>query len=303
MKKLLFILLSILFLSCANTEVRVEKDNKLQSLREYQVEKLTGPKKKVAVASFRNETRFGKRRLGNSVADVMTTELSKTGRYILLERGDIDKVLEEVKFSNSALSKNSLGKIELLNADYIITGAVSKYSVTTTGQKGILSQKKTQTAEVAIDLKILDVKSGEVVLADFGEGKAERVSGKTLGVGSSVGYDETLEADAFRASVINLMENIIKSIDGSEWSARGVKLSGKKLYINSGKKSNLKIGEFLEIYNLGEEIYDTNGKFLGREEMLVGNGTVSSYFGEDASVVELLEDIEVKLPAIVKLKE
>ena len=59
---------------------------------------LIGPKRRIAVIEFENKTIYGKRRLGSSVADILVTELKKSGRFILIEREKINKILEEQKF-------------------------------------------------------------------------------------------------------------------------------------------------------------------------------------------------------------
>jgi len=287
-KKLLIIALLTLTLgACSNKgESNVRKDDKIQSMRDYDsVQGVVSPKRKVVIAEFKNQTRFGSRRLGNNLTDVITTELVKSNRFIVLEREDLAKVMQEINFSNTLGQGQLASERKFQDADYVITGAVTKYSVNTTGNKGVISTSKTQRAEISFDMKMINVRTGEVVLSDQGEGVSDVEYGTTLGVGSTGGYDEGLEQEAFRAAAIDVMDNIIKTVDKTPWMANVAKISGNKLYINAGQKSNVEIGTKLGVYKQGEKI-EFNGKFLGFEENKIGEAKVVDYFGEDAAILE-----------------
>jgi len=234
-KKLLGIAIMMLSLYGCVTSSVVKQDNSVYQ-REYRTSSYIGPKKKLAVATFTNNTRFGERRMGDNIATALTTELDKSNRFILLERNKIDEVVNQISLSQTGLTEGKLENVKLQDADYIITGAVTKYSVTTTGNSNLLTQSKTQKADVAIDIRIVEVASGEIILSETGIGIATRELGRLLGMGASGGYDETLEGDAFRAAVIKLMENIIVTLDKREWTCNVVKSASGKLYLDAGKK-------------------------------------------------------------------
>lgn len=301
-KKLLIVALLALTLgACSNDGVsNVRKDDKIQSMREYDsVQGVVSPKRKVVIAEFKNQTRFGSRRLGSSLTDVITTELVKSNRFIVLEREDLSKVMQEINFSNTLGQGQLASERKFQDADYVITGAITKYSVNTTGNKGIVSSSKTQRAEISFDMKMINVRTGEVVLSDQGEGVSDVEYGTTLGIGSTGGYDEGLEQEAFRAAAINVMDNIIKTVDKTPWMANVAKVSGNKLYINAGQKSNVEIGTKLGVYKQGEKI-EFNGKFLGFEENKVGEAKVVDYLGEDAAILEYKGET-FTIPGVVKL--
>jgi len=262
-----------------------------------------GPKKKLAIAKFENATRFGKRRLGENITAVLSTELSKTKRFILIERADLQEILDQVALSQSGLTEGTLEEIRLLDADYILTGKVTKYAVTTTGSSDLFTQSKVQRAEVAADVRMIDVRSGEIILSENGEGAAERESGKVLGMGEDSGYDESLEMDAFRAAVINLTGNIINLIDQMPWACDVVKISGTKLYIDSGRQSNLQSGMAFDVFARGEGIKNLEGVIIGYEEHKVGSAILTEFFGSDGAILQIEEGSEPVLPLICRLKQ
>jgi curli biogenesis system outer membrane secretion channel CsgG len=303
MKKRLLIvaLLTLILGACSNDNMsNVRKDDKIQSMRNYDsVQGVVSPKRKVVIAEFKNQTRFGSRRLGSNLTDIITTELVKSNRFIVLEREDLAKVMQEINFSNTLGQGQLASERKFQDADYVITGAITKYSVNTTGNKGIISSSKIQRAEISFDMKMINVRTGEVVLSDQGEGVSDVEYGTTLGVGNTGGYDEGLEQEAFRAAAIDVMDNIIETVNKTPWMANVAKISGNKLYINAGQKSNLKIDTKLSVYKQGEKI-EFNGRFLGFEENKVGEAKVVNYLGEDAAILEYKGEA-FTIPGIVKL--
>jgi len=281
----------------------VMKVNDTETIREYELERYVGPKKKVAITKFVNATRFGKRRLGDNISDVLTTELSKTGRFVILERNRVDQILEQVVLSQSGLTEGTLDQIQLLDADFIITGAVTHYSVTTSGSSNLFTQSIVQKAEVATDVRIINVRTGEIILSETGKGVVEKRFDKILGMGESGGYDESLEMDAFRTAVIKLTENIVSTIDENPWICDVVKISESKVYIDAGRMSNIKIGDVLEIFQKGEIIKDLSGQVLGYDETVVDTGTIESFIGDDGAVLYVESGKTLQMPLFCKIKK
>lgn len=293
MKKLLLILTTLVFvISCKNGEVVTTKNNKVETLREYKADTtIITPKRKIAITSFKvNNSVAEKRNAGANLADIMATELVKSGRFIVLERNDIDKVLGEINFSKT-LGEKRVSEIQnLLDADFIVTGAITKYTNSIQGKKGLVSSGKEQRTEITFDFKIIDVRTGEVILADSGEGLSVKEVGTTLGVGTTSGYDDAVEADALRAAAIDVLEGIIAQVDKTDWTAKVIKTDKKEIYINAGVKSNLQLGTKLSVYKQGEAIV-SDGIFYGYDEKLVGTAKVVRYLGENAAVCEYDGDI------------
>lgn len=288
MKKLLIItLLALGIVGCKNGTVKTVKDDKVETMREYKEEKtLITPKRKVAIASFKNNVAIAeKRKAGENLSDIMSTELVKSGRFIVLERQEIDKVMAEVNFSNT-LGEGKVAQLQkLLDADFIVTGAITKYTNNTQGDKGFLSTGKEQKTEITFDFRIVDTKTGQVILAEAGLGTSTKAVGTTLGMGTTSAYDDTVEADALRAAAISVVEGIIKQVDKTDWSAKVIKVSGKEIYVNAGIKSNLPIGTKLKVYKQGNPI-TFEGIFYGYDESLIGEAKVIRYLGEDAAICE-----------------
>ena len=73
-----------------------------------------GLKRKVAIARFSNETRYGQSffldenddRIGKQAVDILSAKLLETEKFIVLERVDLDKIQRELSIGNSAEFRN-----------------------------------------------------------------------------------------------------------------------------------------------------------------------------------------------------
>lgn len=299
MKGLFYFLTGTLLIICFNGcagQKKVVEDTEEMLTGSYVGQPYHGLRNKVAVTNFINATRFGQRRLGDEISAVLVSELSKSGRFVLLERENLKDILEQVALAQTGLTEGTLEQIRLLDADYIITGKVTHYAVTTTGSSGIFSQSKTQRAEVAVD-----VRSGEILLSETGKGVSEKTFEKMMGRGESGGYDESLEQNAFRKAVIQLTEKLIVALDKYPWRCEVVQVEGNTLYINAGRRSNLKVGDRLDIYKTGITIKDLNGNIIGHEEIYIMDAEIVRLVGEKSAALKINSISELQLPLFCKI--
>jgi curli biogenesis system outer membrane secretion channel CsgG len=113
----------------------------------------------------------GTSRVGRELADMLSSELVSTNAFHVLERKEIDAVLREQDFAKSGrispATRAKIGKIK--GAKYLIAGTVSAFEggVKQTGGrirfKGISLGGKRMKAYLAIDVKIIDTDTGEIV--------------------------------------------------------------------------------------------------------------------------------------------
>ena len=265
-----------------------------------------GPKKRVGIVDFENKTTYGKGRLGSSASDILTTELFKTGAFIVVERAQLQKVLGEQALGQSGVinpaTAAEAGKILGLNA--MVTGSISQFGVKTEGQDYGVYKQKVQKAECTVDVRVVDTTTGQILFADSGSGVFEKKSSEVLGLGQRGGYDETMGQNALRASITKFMDNLIQQLQSTEWSGRIAKVSGSTVYINAGKDVGLEIGNTLRVYSLGEEIYDPQTRvLLGREEgPLKAELLVTGYVDANLTKATIKSGTGLTVNDVVKLK-
>ncbi|MBL7148965.1 MAG: hypothetical protein ISS80_02725 [Candidatus Cloacimonetes bacterium] len=300
-KYILILLVIILLISCSN--VRIQKRDTITA--SYSNLRLIGPKKRIYISEFENRSAYGQRRLGKGISDILSTELSKTNSFILLEREKLETIMKEQTLGQTGLINEQIAPEvgKLLGANAIITGSITQFGVRTETYDIILTSGKKQIATCTVDIRIIDINTGQIAWAGSGQGEAIRSYTSLLGSGTAGGYDEALEGKAFRAAIIKVMENLIAALNNLEWSCTIAKVTESKIYINAGKKSNLKLNINLTIYSLGEEILDPNtGVEIGKEEIKIGKGQLISFFGEDGAVLKLIEGSIPKRGNICKLQ-
>ncbi|MCB0220588.1 MAG: hypothetical protein KDH09_12885 [Chrysiogenetes bacterium] len=228
-----------------------------------------GPKKRVGVVAFANKT--GHRGVGQAAVDVLTTELTKTGQFIVVERAEIEQVLKEQGFGQSGAvnpaTAAQAGKI--LGLQGIIIGTVSEF-----GRSKVKTHFPLNTVtvgdyatQVVVDVRVIDAETAQILLAESGKGAVKITEAQVLGFGQSTPYDTTVDGEAFRAAIQQVMQNLINQLDEGEWQGRVIKMSGDTALINAGENAGLSIGDELGAYELGEELIDPDtGLSLGMEE-------------------------------------
>ena len=246
--------------------------------------KYTGPKRRIGVVDFENKTAYGQNRLGSSASDVLITELAKTGRFVVVERDKINKIMDEQRLQASGAidprTAVQVGKLLGLNA--IVTGVVSQFGEKTQGSDYLLVQSKQQIAETTVDVRVVDTETGQVLYADSGKGRGKSGMHNVLGLGGRGGYDETLAGDALRAAIVQFVDNIVSQVSKKPWSCRIAAAKNGKLYLNAGPTMGVDKGLELDCFHLGAPVTDpTTGLTLGNEEVSIGRVVVDGPLGDN----------------------
>ncbi len=245
-----------------------------------------GPKKRIAVTKFLNKVRgvYGNWNLGEGFAEMLTTELIKTGRFIVVERQALQDILTEQELGQAGIvRKETAAKVgRVLGAQIIVRGVVSEFEMKESGGGGgigiggITLGLSTSNAHVAVDIRLIDSTTGQVLDSHNAVGKAESTG---VGVGitdgdvsfGASGFQKTPLGQATRQAIQDAVRFIISRMEKVPFTARVIKFSGGKVYINAGSRMNIKPGDRFYAYSRGEELIDPEtGLSLGAEETLIG---------------------------------
>ena len=264
MKKIVLLVgmfLSFLIVSCATvdrTEIEtVKKGPQVSKTIKHEQKKLSdmkGLKRKVAIARFSNETKYGQSffidknhdRIGKQAVDILSAKLVETDKFILLERVDMDKINKELQMENYQPLKNM--------ADYLIVGSVTEFGRETRGKVGIFSRTKRQAAFAKVHIRLIDVRTGQIIYAEEGKGEAFSEAGSVFGVGERAGYDSTINDKALEAAITDLASNIIERLLDRPWRSYLLGYEDGKLIIAGGKTQNIKIGQKFKVMREGKKV-------------------------------------------------
>jgi curli biogenesis system outer membrane secretion channel CsgG len=144
-----------------------------------------GPKARIAVSKFVDKSAKGYGGIGEGMAEMLTTALFNTNRFIVLERGDLGEVLAEQDLAASGRIKQGsaapVGQIE--GAELRVVGAITEFEPNAGGAGGGLMVPgfgvglSVQNAHIAIDIRIIDAKTSRILAAHTVEGSAQDVGG------------------------------------------------------------------------------------------------------------------------------
>ena len=255
-----FLITLVFFLSSCATMQKPDIETVKQApkvsktIAQAQPDAKKGLKRKVAIARFTNETRYGQsffidkddNRIGKQAVDILSAKLLETDKFILLERVDLDKINKELAMGNMQQLKNM--------ADYLIVGSITEFGRKEVSDVGIFSRVKKQVVFAKVHIRLVDVYTGQLLYSEDGQGEAFSEAGAVFGVGSRAGYDSSLNDKAIESAISNLSSNIIEKLLDKLW--RGYILSYEDSYfiISGGKSQNIKIADLFDVMQEGKKV-------------------------------------------------
>lgn len=289
MKKIIALMLTVVLFGCTGnqpqqtsgtTAAPTKTETKQESLK---VPQLDGPKRKIAVVNFEDKTadHWYKYDLGKGMADMLVTDLVKSNNFVVIEREMLDKIMSEQQLSMSgALAPTAVSKIgKLLGVNIIVTGGVTEFGVAEGGGRvggwvlgqatgGLVSGVgvKTYTARVAVDVRMIDVTTGQILAAETAN--AQESDSKVnfdswnlpdFSIGSD-NFNTTMIGKATRRAINNLTAKISENAEKTPWKGYILKAAGNDIWINAGSKAGIKEGMKFVVRGTGEEITDAEGE-------------------------------------------
>ena len=217
-----------------------------RSISEVQALAYDGPQARIAVGRFENKSsdsyNWYNPQIGDGMADMLTTALVNSGRYIVLERESLDVILDEQDLGASGRIRQdtaaAIGEIE--GAELLIVAAVTEFEANAGGTQGRLGgfggrvlgavTGGQRSAHMAIDLRVVDATTSRVLAATSVEGSARDFNlggalGGYLGGGGALGgglstWQNTPREKALR-DVINKSVDYVISVTPAEYLRHG----------------------------------------------------------------------------------
>jgi curli biogenesis system outer membrane secretion channel CsgG len=239
-------------------------------------------KQKVAIARFTNETQSGQSfllddsgdRVGKQASDILSARLSATGAFLMFERIDSGKtsaeqILKGIESSGVAV-------------DFLIMGSVSEFGRSVESQSGVFSRSKAQRAYAKVNVRLVDVDTGRIVHSSEGAGEALSETKKTLGVGSSAGFDQSLTDKAMSAAISEVIGNLAISMKAKPWRSYLLSEEEGAFIIAGGLSQGLQPGKQLQVFKKGKKIKNPQtGALIELPGKKVAVIQIDMSFGED----------------------
>jgi len=144
-KVFLIITAAILFSSCSS----LDKDLYFKNPE--------GLKKNIRIALIPFKDAHNATNSGVNASDAITNELLKIGKWDVVERTQIERIIKEQSFEATGMTEKDYAKLgKLANVDYFITGSLGQYEAT-------IDKKENVRIRIAINIRFIDTTNGKVV--------------------------------------------------------------------------------------------------------------------------------------------
>lgn len=247
----LLVAITVFLISCGAMQSMVQPTAQVDTGLAQQLPPYTGPKARVAVASFDWKVGAGGgtttiRGVGDQpititqqeagilsgLKDMLTTTLIQSGRYKVLEREHLGAIQEEIALGEKGYAKkeSAVKRGQIKGADLMVVAAVTGWEPGTSGvgggvgvgTLGFLSAVTGafKKSSMAMDIRIIDTATSEVLAATRVEGEAKDINLGALagglignvGLGGALGgFAKTPMEKAIRTCINEAIKYIISA--------------------------------------------------------------------------------------------
>jgi len=152
----------------------------------------SGPKARIAVAAFDVKAAKAGTEIGTGLREMLITALVNSNRFRVVERQALDSVMQEQELAASgAAQPGGVQRGQIKTADILVTAAVTEFEPQASGGAagigggggvgsgvlGALLGGSMNKAHMALDIRVIDTSTSEVLAATRVQGQASDVSG------------------------------------------------------------------------------------------------------------------------------
>jgi len=227
--------------------------------------------------------------IGKGIRAMLVTRLAQANKVVVVERAKLATLTKEQDFNASNRVKQGTGARvgQISGADALLSGDIvifgrddKKKSVKGGGIIGgafgaIASSKNEDKAVVAIDYRLIDAETSEVIATGEARGESIR-KGNALGaIGGAIGkgvagvqvdmtssnFAQTIIGEATQDCVNKLAEILLGQTSTMKKTVREVEgrvadVSGKTIVLNVGSTDGVNVGEVFEVLRIVREVKD-----------------------------------------------
>lgn len=252
------------------------------------------------------------------LTEMVTTTLVKTNRFVVLERAQLAAVMQEqdLGVSGRVNRETAPGQGGLMGAQALVTGDITGFNYTAESLggnlaniiKGVSAGATRVTAQVVIDLRMIDAVTGEVIASAKGRGRASATGAyadltrddKNLNtnISSSTPLGEA-SRNAIQSAVADLLLQAPRQL---VWARRVVDVRDGVVFVSSGRGDGLAPGVVLLVFEQGQALIDPEtGRNLGSPDRLLGEIQVETV-EERYSVAKVLSGEGFARNHLVRIK-
>lgn len=232
----------------------VSSDDQQAAQQAVQTPTVLTIKRKIAVGQLSNETDYGKSTLSGSsddkmaakITDMLVHSLNNSGNYLVVDRPDISLLQSGSELNGSA--------VNIIGVDTLVIGSLTEFRHSTTGESDHLSSTKKQEAKAVIELRLVDIHTGQVTQSVSGSGSPSTETASAMGFGSLASYDGSLNDQAIGAAINSAVEKMTQLMLTKPWSANILSIKDDLVYFSGGESQGIKSGMRFAVVKKGQQI-------------------------------------------------
>lgn len=237
------------------------------------------------------------------IREMVETALRGTNKYSIFERARLYTLFDERALAAAGTVSGRAYRTRLTGVDFLVYGKVTEFS---RGTRSVSTRGYGESANdsaMAIDLKIVNVRTGQVVFAgDVRETLETATAYDSDNVSTQTSMDSAREAGLLQRAVARA---IARDIAFKGYPLTVVAAQGPQITVNYGSPF-LQKGMLLDAFKLGPPLVDpTTGAVIGRERTLAGqyqvlqvtpNFATASLISGGVSVVQRGDAVDIHDP-------
>lgn len=261
------------------------------------VKKYDRLKKTVAIINFSSASPSIGADVGKGITDMLATALTKSGKFIVIERDKLKKVLAEQVYGHKTLMQAGTSEIEelesenemvvtgmltaksaiqigkMLHADVIVTGRVINFEMAH-------ADRKKDYFVVGLESHVISGKTGKTLVATEAQSRSaseiEIAKVKNIDFVSDV-FIKSLIGDATRKAVEDIVYKVQQEVVSSPWEGKIIKEEKDKIYVTGGSRIGHSVDDELVILEETNRVEDSvTGALMDRDFEVMGNLKIES---------------------------
>ena len=146
----------------------------------------------------------------------------------------------------------------------------------------MFSRSKVQRAYAKVNVRLIEVSTGRIIHSEEGAGEALTETKKTMGVGSSAGFDQSLTDKAISSAISELTSNLVENMTSKPWRSYLLAEQEGSYILAGGESQGLGEGMELKVYSNGMVIKNPQtGAMITLPGKEVATISVIATFGDD----------------------
>ena len=226
------------------------------------------------------------------LTEMLTSVLVKSGRFSVLERAVMQQIDQEqaIATAGKTTKESAAHTGGVLGAQALITGDITGFTFEKSSLggklqnivKGLSVAGERVSAEVTLDLRLIDATTSEVIYSAKGKGKVSQtgVAADLIKEEKKYSADATMTTplgQASRQAIQNAVVAILVGMPKIRWSGRVIDVRDGVVYVNAAAADGMRAGLELEVFEAQPPLIDPeSGKALGAPERHIGTITIEN---------------------------